>query len=107
MLSFDPKTKYNFISSEFRITEFSDYSEEFVARPPYQRKNVWSPQKQNIRLDGSPSVGQWTILIEEAAWTIDGIDVGSERGTREGSTRGMVVHWYVGRETKTMLREWG
>ncbi|MFC4550230.1 MULTISPECIES: HNH endonuclease family protein [Halorussus] len=51
MPSFDPKTKYNLISKEFRIKEFSDYSEEFVARPPYQRKNVWSPQKQKDLLD--------------------------------------------------------
>jgi len=51
MPSFDPKTKYSLVSKEFRIKEFSDYSEEFVARPPYQRKNVWSTRKQKDLLD--------------------------------------------------------
>ncbi len=42
-----------------------------------------------ILVDGSPNVGQWTILIEEAVWTFNGFDFGGERTTREGSTCGI------------------
>ena len=46
MSSFDPETEYITTSDSIRLKEFHDYSEEFVTRPPYQRKAVWSRKKQ-------------------------------------------------------------
>jgi hypothetical protein len=48
---FNPKTEYDIIVKTFPIREFHDYTEEFVVRPPYQRKNVWSRKKQQALLD--------------------------------------------------------
>jgi hypothetical protein len=51
MPMFDPKTKYDVVQKDFPIRDFHDYKEEFVVRPPYQRKNVWSRKKQQALLD--------------------------------------------------------
>jgi hypothetical protein len=51
MSSFDPETEYITTSDSIRLKEFHDYSEEFVTRPPYQRKAVWSRKKQQALLD--------------------------------------------------------
>lgn len=51
MAKFDPRTKYSISQKQFRIREFHEYPEEFVVRPPYQRKNVWSRGKQKALLD--------------------------------------------------------
>jgi hypothetical protein len=48
---FNPKTEYDIIVKPFPIRDFHDYPEEFVVRPPYQRKNVWSRKKQQALLD--------------------------------------------------------
>ena len=48
---FNPKTEYDIIVKTFPIRDFHDYTEEFVVRPPYQRKNVWSRKKQQALLD--------------------------------------------------------
>ena len=51
MPSFHPETEYVITSEAIRLEEFHKYSEEFVTRPPYQRKNVWSRKKQQALLD--------------------------------------------------------
>jgi len=51
MPAFDPRPEYDIIQQTYSIAEFSDYQEEFVERPPYQRKNVWSKQKKYDLLD--------------------------------------------------------
>ncbi|ELZ01338.1 hypothetical protein C480_18127 [Natrialba aegyptia DSM 13077] len=52
---------------------------------------VGSSRSVVLLLEIDPSIGQWTILIEEATWTINGFDFGGERTTREGSIRGIRV----------------
>ena len=51
MAMFNPKTRYDIIQRGIPIRDFHDYVEEFVIRPPYQRKNVWSRAKQQALLD--------------------------------------------------------
>lgn len=51
MPMFNPVTKYDVVRKDFPIRDFHDYGEEFVVRPPYQRKNVWSRRKQQDLLD--------------------------------------------------------
>jgi len=51
MTMFNPKTEYDIVVKSFPIRDFHDYAEEFVVRPPYQRKNVWSRKKQQALLD--------------------------------------------------------
>ncbi len=51
MPMFNPQTEYDVIPKKFPIRDFHDYREEFVVRPPYQRKNVWSTKKQQSLLD--------------------------------------------------------
>ncbi|MFZ0748567.1 MAG: DUF262 domain-containing protein, partial [Pyrinomonadaceae bacterium] len=48
---FNPKTQYEIVPQIIQIREFQDYWEEFVVRPPYQRKSVWSPKKKRQLLD--------------------------------------------------------
>ena len=48
---FNPSTRYEVAEKAFPVREFHDYQEEFVVRPPYQRKNVWSRKKQQDLLD--------------------------------------------------------
>lgn len=51
MPSFNPKTEYEVVSRGIPIRDFHEYKEEFVVRPPYQRKSVWSTKKQQALLD--------------------------------------------------------
>jgi len=48
---FDPQTEYDINFESIPIRDFHDYKEEFVVRPPYQRKNVWNRKKQQALLD--------------------------------------------------------
>ena len=48
---FNPKTKYDIVVKTFPIRDFHYFAEDFVVRPPYQRKNVWSRKKQQALLD--------------------------------------------------------
>lgn len=48
---FLPKSQYDVIPDKIDIRDFHEYTEEYVTRPPYQRKNVWSTKKQQALLD--------------------------------------------------------
>ena len=48
---FDPQSKYEISFKDIPIRDFLDYWDEFVVRPPYQRKSVWSRKKQQELLD--------------------------------------------------------
>jgi hypothetical protein len=48
---FNPKPQYEVIQDAISIRDFHDYWEEFVVRPPYQRKSVWSKKKKQALLD--------------------------------------------------------
>ena len=50
-MPFNPKTEYQITQKVFPIEDFHKYKDEFVTRPPYQRKNVWSKKKKQALLD--------------------------------------------------------
>ena len=51
MAKFDPRTLYDIVPDQIVSEDFHKYAEEFVVRPPYQRKSVWSARKQQDLLD--------------------------------------------------------
>ncbi len=48
---FNPRTAYDVHFDTIAIKDFAEYKDEYVVRPPYQRKNVWSRKKQEELLD--------------------------------------------------------
>src|SRR3989344_8339636 len=50
-MSFNPKPEYTISPKLFPIGDFYHYMDEFVTRPPYQRKSVWGPKKKQALLD--------------------------------------------------------
>lgn len=48
---FQPRTQYDVLPDRIDIRDFFEYTVDFVTRPPYQRKNVWSTKKQQALLD--------------------------------------------------------
>lgn len=50
-MAFNPKPEYTIVSTEFGIKDFFDYREDFVTRPPYQRKAIWSKKKKQSLID--------------------------------------------------------
>jgi len=50
-MAFNPRSEYTIISKEFAIDEFHRYKDEFVTRPPYQRKAVWPKSKKQSLMD--------------------------------------------------------
>lgn len=50
-MAFEPKTDYQIEPRTVYLKEFSEYHEEYVTRPPYQRKTVWSSKKKQGLLD--------------------------------------------------------
>jgi len=48
---FNPRTEYDITSKPIPIRDFHEYADEFVVRPPYQRKTVWSKKKQQALMD--------------------------------------------------------
>jgi len=50
-MAFNPKSEYIITSKEISIKDFFDYTEDYVTRPPYQRKAVWSRKKKQALMD--------------------------------------------------------
>jgi len=48
---FNPPTSYDVIQDYIKLEDFHKYPEDYVIRPPYQRKNVWTRKKQQALLD--------------------------------------------------------
>jgi len=48
---FNPKQEYLVVSKEFNIEDFHRYADDFITRPPYQRKTVWSLKKKQDLID--------------------------------------------------------
>ena len=48
---FDPPTSYDVIQGHSNLEAFHKYPEDYVVRPPYQRKSVWSRKKKQALLD--------------------------------------------------------
>jgi len=50
-MPFNPRLKYTVRDHPYSIKDFFDYADDFITRPPYQRKNVWSRKKKQALLD--------------------------------------------------------
>ncbi len=50
-MPFNPRTEYTVSPKLIPIGDFYRYADEFVTRPPYQRKGVWSTKKKQALLD--------------------------------------------------------
>lgn len=50
-MAFNPKPEYTIVPSETNIKDFFEYKEDYVTRPPYQRKAVWSKSKKQSLMD--------------------------------------------------------
>lgn len=50
-MPFNPKPEYTIVPDDISIKDFHDYKEDFVTRPPYQRKVVWSKAKKQSLMD--------------------------------------------------------
>ena len=50
-MSFNPKTAYTIVPTVIGIKDFHEYQEDFVTRPPYQRKVVWKKNKKQALMD--------------------------------------------------------
>ena len=50
-MSFNPKSEYTIVPTEFGIKDFHEYMEDYITRPPYQRKAVWSKSKKQALMD--------------------------------------------------------
>ena len=48
---FNPPKKYHIEPRTINLKDFADYPEDYVVRPPYQRKSVWSQKKKLDLLD--------------------------------------------------------
>lgn len=50
-MPFNPKSEYTIVPTDISIKDFFDYKEDYVTRPPYQRKSVWSKKKKQSLMD--------------------------------------------------------
>lgn len=50
-MAFNPKQEYLVVLKDIQIEDFHRYKDEFITRPPYQRKTVWSTQKKQSLMD--------------------------------------------------------
>jgi hypothetical protein len=50
-MAFNPKQEYQIIPDNIGLKDFYEYGEDYITRPPYQRKSVWSVKKQQGLFD--------------------------------------------------------
>ena len=50
-MTFNPKQEYLVVSKDINIEDFHRYQDEFITRPPYQRKTVWTDSKKQSLMD--------------------------------------------------------
>ncbi len=50
-MAFNPRTEYDIDRVQISVREFHDYADEYIIRPPYQRKTVWNDKQQENLLD--------------------------------------------------------
>jgi len=50
-MAFNPKSEYTIVPTDISIKDFFEYREDYVTRPPYQRKAVWSKAKKQSLMD--------------------------------------------------------
>lgn len=51
MAQFSPRAPYTISTESTRLNDFAAYTEDYVVRPPYQRKTVWSQKKKQALWD--------------------------------------------------------
>lgn len=51
MTNYQPDAEYEIFPDKRDIRDFHEYRDEFVTRPPYQRKSVWSKSRKQALLD--------------------------------------------------------
>jgi hypothetical protein len=50
-MPFNPKSEYTIVPTDINIEDFYKFKDDYVTRPPYQRKSVWSKQKKQALMD--------------------------------------------------------
>jgi hypothetical protein len=50
-MAFNPKQEYLITEDKIHLRDIYEYSDEYITRPPYQRKSVWSISKQQSLFD--------------------------------------------------------
>jgi len=50
-MAFNPKQEYLITEDKIHIKDFFEYREDYITRPPYQRKSVWAVKKQQSLFD--------------------------------------------------------
>lgn len=50
-MSFNPLSEYTITTDKIGIKDFHDYEDDYISRPPYQRKSVWSKAKKQALMD--------------------------------------------------------
>ncbi len=50
-MAFNPRQEYLIQEDKISIRDFFQYKEDYITRPPYQRKSVWSVKKQQSLMD--------------------------------------------------------
>lgn len=50
-MAFNPKQGYLITEDKIHLKDFFDYKEDYITRPPYQRKSVWPVKKQQSLFD--------------------------------------------------------
>ena len=50
-MSFSPKPEYDIVPRQILIRNFTSLRANYISRPPYQRKTVWSDKQQFLLLD--------------------------------------------------------
>lgn len=50
-MAFNPQQEYLITEDKIRLKDFFDYRDDYITRPAYQRKSVWSVKKQQSLFD--------------------------------------------------------
>ena len=50
-MAFNPEQEYIIVTENIHIKRFHDFKEQYIVRPPYQRKTVWNTQTKEDLLD--------------------------------------------------------
>jgi hypothetical protein len=50
-MAFNPKPGYLIVEDKIPINDFYEYRDDYITRPPYQRKSVWPVKKQQSLFD--------------------------------------------------------
>jgi hypothetical protein len=50
-MAFNPKQEYLITEDKIHLRDFFEYREDYIIRPPYQRKSVWAIKKQQSLFD--------------------------------------------------------